>query len=169
MWQVKNWRTLYSIQSSFHLHKFHTQIHRSIQTSIHHHTSLSQGTDLSTHRSIIQTSINTHTHTFIHVYRKEKAEQRFAGASEVWLTGSELALHFSAHAFRQTQSTRAMQSNMHQPQPLSALFMCSLQNKSHQHNKSYYSCKKNVILNIKWQIKAASIHCLPFHFSIPSI
>ena len=146
----------------------HASIHktiRPIQTSIHHHTLFSQGTDLSTHGSIIKASISTHT--FIHVWRKEKAEQRFAGASEVNWQDQKLPC-FPAHMPSVKRKARALCNPTCISLSCSLLCLCTLCKINHINTSSLIIAVKNVIINIKWQMKAASIHCLPFHFSIPS-
>jgi hypothetical protein len=155
--RVKNCRTYYSIQSSFHpqMHPYtnpydpskhpSTTTHHSVQAQIYPHIDPS-----SKHLSI-------HTHSYMFTGKKRQSRDLLVLVKCNW--HDQNLPCFPAHMPSVKRKARALCNPTCINLSCSLLCLCTLQNKSHQHIKSYYSCKK---CNIKHQVTNQScVNSLP--------
>jgi hypothetical protein len=140
------------------------------------HTSISQGTELSTHHSVkaqnyphINPSsrhLSIHAHSYVFTEIKRQSRDLLVLVKFNWQDQNLPC--FPAHMPSVRGQARALCNPTCISLSYSLLCLCTLCKINHINISSLIIAVKNVIINNKRQIKAASIHCLPFHFSIPS-
>jgi len=131
-----------------------TTTHHSVKAQIYPHIDPS-----SRHLSI-------HTHSYMFTGKKRQSRDLLVLVKCNWQDQNLPC--FPAHMLSIKRKACALCNPTFISLSYSLLCLCTLWKINHINTLSLIIAVKNVILNIRWQIKAGSIHCLPFHFSIPS-
>lgn len=132
-----------------------TNTHHSVKAQIYPHIDPS-----SRHLSV-------HTHSYMFTGKKRQSRDLLMLVKFNWRDQNLPC--FPTHKPYVKRKARALYNPTWISLSYSLLCLCTLCKINHINTSSLIIAVKNVIINIKWQIKAALIHCLPFHFSIPSL